>query len=193
MRDVVQSADLINQTLNGIYNEYENSYRDAASEYGFDSGPADIPYAYWHFLGIKYVGEDFVSILYNDIEYMGGAHPYSRFDAITIDCKTGREVSVLQLTGETEDCILAEISNKMGLEVTGTWDDIDYYLTDSEIVFFYRIPGKWEEVVLKVEEMGKKESCRNNIYCGSFLFLPGCGGHCIFCVSEDFLFFSWQV
>lgn len=109
-------------------------------------------------LSISYIGEDYVSILYNAVSYMGGAHPYSQFDGITIDCKTGEEVSASQLMGKSDDEILTEISNRMGLDIAGTWDEIDYYLTDSEIVFFYRMPGYWEDVVLERGEMNKQKT-----------------------------------
>ena len=43
---------------------------------------------------------------------------------------------------------MEEVSEKMGLEDTATWDDIDFYLTDSTIVFVYRVPDWWEDVVM---------------------------------------------
>lgn len=36
----------------------------------------------------------------------------------------------------------------MGLSGAAGWDDLDFYLTDTEIVFFYRVPNFWEEVRL---------------------------------------------
>lgn len=36
----------------------------------------------------------------------------------------------------------------MGLSDIATWEDIDFYLIDSTIVFFYRMPNFWEDVVL---------------------------------------------
>lgn len=52
------------------------------------------------------VGEDYISIKYNDISYMGGAHPYSYFDGITIDCETGKEITAAELLGKGSDEIL---------------------------------------------------------------------------------------
>ena len=83
---------------------------------------------------------------------MGGAHPYSRFDGITIDCKTGQQVSASQLLEKSDEEILTEISNEMGFDYIGTWDDVDFYLTDSTMVFFYRMPGYWDDVVLQREK-----------------------------------------
>lgn len=161
--DVLVNADLVNRTLQQIYEEYEASYIEEAEAYEFsaevyESGAeayesgAEAPYAYLHLLSLEYVGEDYVSMLYNDVSYMGGAHPYSRLDGITIDCKTGEQVLVSQLLGKSEEEILAEVSNAMGFDSVGTWEDIDFYLTDSAIVFFYRMPGFWEDVVLQREK-----------------------------------------
>ncbi len=147
--DGFPNAVSLNQTLQHIYDGYEDSYREAAEAYEGDKESLNTPFEYWRILSITYVGEDYVSILYNDVSYMGGAHPYSRFDGITIDCKTGEEVLASQFLEKSNEEILTEISDRMGLDVTGTWDDIDFYLTDSTIVFFYRVPGFWEDVVLR--------------------------------------------
>lgn len=153
--DTLSNAASINHTLQQIYDEYEKGYIEGAAEYQsgwFDGPPMNIPYAYWHILNLTYVGDDYVSIQYNDVSYMGGAHPYSWFDGITIDCKTGEQVSASQLLGKSDEEILTEISNTMGHDGVSTWDDVDFYLTDSSIVFFYRMPGFWEDVVLKRED-----------------------------------------
>lgn len=148
--DVLSNADLVNHTLQQIYEEYEASYIKDAEVY--ESGEEEPPYAYLHILSLEYVGEDYVSILYNDVYYMGGAHPYSCFDGITIDCKTGELVSASQLLGKSDEEILTEVGNEMGFDSVGTWEDVDFYLTNSEIVFFYRMPGYWEDVVLPREK-----------------------------------------
>ena len=93
------------------------------------------------------VGEDYISIKYNDISYMGGAHPYSYFDGITIDCETGKEITAAELLGKDSDEILQQVSDEMGLDTVASWDEVDFYLTDSTIVFFYRMPNYWEDVV----------------------------------------------
>lgn len=58
------------------------------------------------------------------------------FDGITIDCKTGDQIFASRFLDKSEDAILADISEKMTLDVVGTWDDIDFYITDDTIVFF---------------------------------------------------------
>lgn len=149
LNDTFPNSAVINGTLRQIYDKYEAQYVDTAEVYGdalYEN--ANIPYQFLHLINIYYVGEDYISILYNDVSYMGGAHPYSMFDGITIDCKTGNQIFASRLLDKSEDAILADISEKMGLDVVGTWDDIDFYITDDTIVFFYRIPNFWDDVIL---------------------------------------------
>ncbi|MGI6001001.1 MAG: hypothetical protein ACOX8J_08355 [Candidatus Merdisoma sp.] len=86
------------------------------------------------------VGEDYVSLRFNDVSYYGGANPDSCCDGITLNCETGELVTVSQITGISDTELLQEISSAMGLSGTAGWDDLDFYLTDTEIVFFYRVP-----------------------------------------------------
>ncbi len=146
----------VNAVLQKIYDDYEAQYLRTAEliESGFDEfdesagSTQATPYDYWQLVGLKYVGKDYISILYNDIPYMSNTHPYSRFDGITINCRTGKEVTASEFLEKSNEEILEEVSEKMGLEDTATWDDIDFYLTDSTIVFVYRVPDWWEDVVM---------------------------------------------
>lgn len=149
----------VNVTLEKIYDEYEAQYLRTGEliQSGFDefdeSAKPDsgTPYDYWQLVGLKYAGKDYISILYNDIPYMSNTHPYSRFDGITINCRTGKEVTASEFLEKSDQEILEEVSSKMGLADTATWDDIDFYLTDSAIVFIYRVPDWWEDVVIPRE------------------------------------------
>lgn len=146
----------VNASLQTMYDEYEAQYLRTAEliESGFDEfdesakATSDTPYDYWQLVGLKYAGKDYISILYNDIPYMSNTHPYSRFDGITINCRTGKEVKASEFLDKNDQEILEEVSRKMGLEDTATWDDIDFYITDSSIVFIYRVPDWWEDVVM---------------------------------------------
>ncbi len=144
VNDSFENADKINDTLQKIYDTYELSYRENAEA---ASGGFDTPYDSWHLLNLTLVGEDYISIEYNNISYMGGAHPYSYFDGITIDCKTGQEITATELLGKSSDEILRQVSDEMGMDTVASWDEVDFYLTDSTIVFFYRMPNYWEDVV----------------------------------------------
>ncbi len=146
----------VNTTLQKIYDDYEEQYLRTAEliESGFDEFEepvSGIPNDYWHLEGLKYVGKDYISILYNDIPYMSNTHPYSRYDGITINCRTGKQAVASDFLEKSNEEILEEVSDKMGLDEVGTWDDIDFYITDSAIVFFYRVPDWREDVVLPRE------------------------------------------
>lgn len=151
VNDTFENADKINDTLQKIYDECEQTYREDAevSKSGEYVGeePISTPYDYWHLLGLTLAREDYISIQYNNIDYMGGAHPYSHFDGITIDCRTGEEVLITELLGKSDEEILQQVSKEMGMDTVASWEDIDFYLTDSTIVFFYRMPNYWDDVV----------------------------------------------
>lgn len=151
VNDTFSHADAINATLQEIYDGYETIYKEEALEYQNEEpmGSPNTPYQAWYLQELTFVGDDYISILYNDISHMGGARAYSYFDAITIDCKTGKEVSASELLEVDDETILEKVSQEMGLDEIADWDDIDYYLTASDIVFFYRMPNYWEDVVWK--------------------------------------------
>lgn len=146
VKDTLENADKINSALQEIYKEYEITYSSEAENNPYAPEGVQVPYSFFHILRITYVGQDYISILYNDVCDMGGAHPYSRMDGITIDCKTGEQVLASQLVEKEDEEILKEVSDAMGFDSLGTWEDIDFYLTDSTIVFFYRMPGYWDDV-----------------------------------------------
>ena len=150
VNEAFENGDKINDTLQKIYDKHEQGYKKYAETRKEGSGSGEsgrTPYDWWHLLRLTFVGEQYISIVYNDIAYMGGAHPYSYFEGITIDCKTGEEVSSSELLGKSDEDILKQVSEEMGMDMVAFWDAIDFYLTDSKIVFFYRMPNYWDDVV----------------------------------------------
>lgn len=148
----------MNDTLQEFYDGYIKQYQETENFY-MEQGPESVeiteeqvPYSKLLFLGIQHIENDYVSLLFNDVTYMGGARPYSRYDAITIDCCTGREVTASEILMESNEVILEKISDLMGLDVVADWEDIDFYLQEDSIVFFYRMPGYWEDVILELRE-----------------------------------------
>lgn len=137
----------INDTLRTIYDAYETQYQQDADLYKTEESYPDVPYSRLHLLQLTYVGEDYVSILYNDIAYMGGAHPYSSLNGITIDCHTGKEAVASEILGKSDEEILKEVCENMGMNQTAEWGEVDFYLTDENIVFFYHQPMFWEDVI----------------------------------------------
>ena len=79
---------------------------------------------------------------------MGSATAYSFYDAITLDRHTGNEVSASKILEMSDSEILETVNELMGLDEDADLNDLDFYLEDKSIVFFYRIPGIWEDVVL---------------------------------------------
>ena len=150
------ASDMSEAAPNDIPETAPNDMPEAAPNDMSKAAPEDMQgdlqqdsseYAKWYLVQLAYAGEDYISLWYNDIAYMGGAHPYSYFDGITVSCRTGLEITAADILGTEEGEILRKVSEEMGLADTATWDDIDFYLTDSEIVFFYRMPGYWDDVV----------------------------------------------
>lgn len=152
VNDLFQNADKINNTLQKMYDDVEGTYREDAEIYmGLGEPleePINTPYDSLLFKKVAYGGDDYISLLFNDVSYMGGAHPYSYLEGVTIDCRTGEKVSASELLGKTDEEILQQVSKEMGMDVIATWEDIDYYITDTTIVFVYRMgPRYWEDVV----------------------------------------------
>ena len=142
----------MNDTLDRFYDDYLYQYQQTENWY-MEQGKQEmpegrVPYSELIFLGVQYVDNDYVSLLFNDVSYMGGAHPYSMFDAITIDRHTGEEVNASEVLKESDEEILEKVNDLMGLEADADWAELDFYLQKDKIIFFYRMPGYWEDVVL---------------------------------------------
>ena len=143
----------MNDTLKSFYDTYLQQYQETEDWY-IEQGEQElpegrVPYSELIFLGVQYVDLDYVSLLFNDVSYEGGAHPYSMFDAITLDRHSGKEVTAAEFLGESDEVILEKVSNLMGLSEVAGWEDIDFYLQGEKVVFFYRMPGYWDEVVME--------------------------------------------
>lgn len=142
----------MNDTLEKFYDEYLKQYlniQDWYMEQGKQELPnGNVPYSKLIFQGVQYVDYDYISLLFADVTYMGGATTYSVFDAITLDRHTGEEVRGSEILGESDTDILEKVNELMGLDETADWNELDFYLQKDKIVFFYRMPGFWDDVVL---------------------------------------------
>lgn len=141
--------EVLNETLQGYYASIRESYCSDSQIYIGDmaEGP-NTPYDSLLFQYFTYVGEDYISLVYNNVCYMGGAHPYSSFDGITINCSTGEMVEVNEFVDDSEEEIGKQLQNILGLD---SYDakEWDYYITESRVVFFYYDPKYWEMVETK--------------------------------------------
>ncbi|MGN0342016.1 MAG: hypothetical protein ACI4DO_04405 [Roseburia sp.] len=137
---------VLNETLQSYYDSIREGYCSDAEIYVGDEAEAgDTPYDSLIFQYFTYVGDDYISIVYNNVCYMGGAHPYSAFDGITIDCGTGEIVQVSNFVYETEDEIGEQLQNLLGLDYFDI-NEWDYYITEERVVFFYYNPLFWDSV-----------------------------------------------
>lgn len=141
---------VLNETLRTYYNSIEESYIKDSQVYttGTTEGNAAAPYDSLIFQYFTYVGDDYVSLVYNDVSYMGGAHPYSALDGITIDCTTGEMVPVQQFLDDSDKKIGEHLQQILGL-ASDTIDGWDYYITDISVVFFYYDPRYWDSVAAR--------------------------------------------
>ena len=143
---------IINETLQTYYNAKKETYHHDSETYDDESykdiPSGNIPFDSLIFYGITYVGDDFVSLLFNDVSYAGGAHPYSVVDGITIDCSTGEIVTVNRFIDDSDEVIEEQITAILG-EAVCNLKEWDYYITDKTVVFFYYDPRFWEWVATK--------------------------------------------
>lgn len=107
-----------------------------------------IPFDKLLFQGVTYVGDDYVSLLFNDVNW-GPAHPYSALDGVTIDRSTGEVVDVDRFIDDSGEEIEENIRAALGKEVVYDRETWDYYITEKEVVLFYHDPRFWEAVATK--------------------------------------------
>lgn len=140
---------VLNETLQAYYDSVEEGYKQDAQVYTdpFEEN-VNTPYDSLIFQYFTYVGEDYVSLVYNDVCYMGGAHPYSAWDGITIDCSTGEMVDVRQFLDDSDEEIGAQLQAILGMDDVSL-EEWDYYLSDTSVVFFYYDPRFWEPVAVR--------------------------------------------
>lgn len=140
---------VLNETLQAYYDSVEEGYKQDAQVYTdpFEEN-VNTPYDSLIFQYFTYVGEDYVSLVYNDVCYMGGAHPYSAWDGITIDCSTGEMVDVRQFLDDSDEKIGAQLQAIQGMDDVSL-EEWDYYLSDTSVVFFYYDPRFWEPVAVR--------------------------------------------
>lgn len=140
---------VLNETLRAYYDSVEEGYIPDSQVYEEPfEGSANTPYNSLIFQYITYVGEDYVSMVYNNVCYMGGAHPYTAMDGITMDCKTGEIVDVQRFLDESPEQIGEQLQAVLGMD-SASMEEWDYYLTENNVVFFYFDPRYWESVAVR--------------------------------------------
>lgn len=140
---------VLNETLQAYYDSVEEGYIQDSQVYTEPfEGNVDTPYNSLIFQYFTYVGEDYVSLVYNSVCYMGGAHPYSARDGITIDCKTGEIVPLQRFLDDSDEEIGRQLQAVLGMDAV-YMEEWDYYLSETSVVFFYYDPRYWESVATR--------------------------------------------
>lgn len=142
--------DLVNQTLQKLYDEKEAEYRSYCEDYLYDYEAEDDSVSFYLYLvSIPYVGEDYVSLIFNDIvTYVGAAHPASYFIPVTINVKTGEIVTPEEVLSMSWPEICASVGmNEQSEEEF--MEEYGFYLTDHTLTYKYRTSVFVEEIVIK--------------------------------------------
>ncbi len=148
----------VNETLQSIYSakalEYEAYYETKASKGGFVYPESEmIPQGEyeektWYLVRVTYVGEDYVSILFNEVTYWpGAAHPNSYFSPVTIKVESGEVMQAEEILGRTQ----AEVSREIYGDERLSTKDYGFYLYGEEVHFIYRFNRFVEEVIVPRE------------------------------------------
>lgn len=113
-----EKYNLVNQTLQKIYDEKEVEYRIYCEEnieyFELDESISNEnqrkDYVKWFLVSIPYVGEDYVSLLFNDmVYYAGAAHPLTYFSPVTISVETGEIVTAEEILNKSWSEICATV------------------------------------------------------------------------------------
>ncbi len=147
----------VNDTLQNIYENKESEY----IEYYESNGPLiynddysaeykDYEENIWFLVNLTYVCDDYVSILFNDVDYWpGSAHPMSCFSPVTIDVNTGEIVDVEDILGYTWSELSQELYED---EYWLNSDEYGFYLVGEEVHFIYRFNYFVDEIVVPRED-----------------------------------------
>lgn len=152
--------DLVNQTLQRIYAEQENQYQafcmeridDYEVDESIENESQSINYVAWFLVDIPYIGDDYVSILFNDIEYdAGAAHPLSYFSPVTISMKTGEIVTAKDVLNMSWDEIWSHIKTETEITYESEEEfnkEYGFYLTNHTLTYLYRTNFYVEPIVI---------------------------------------------
>lgn len=150
-------AETVNRTLSDIYEDFaksedafgkerrNNTAEDYESGMGVEEGKL-------LFSKLTYADEKYCSICFNNVAYMGGAHPYTYQVSYTIDSQTGEILDAEDILGKSKEDIMAENPQLQSWENSS--DEIygygSYYLTKDNLVFYRGfLDLEYEEVCVK--------------------------------------------
>lgn len=143
--DTAGKYSSVNKTLQQIYLDQEQAYQSYCSneiknyivDETIENKAQQINYIAWFFNGIQYAGDDYVSLLFNEIQYSAGsAHPSSCFSPVTIDVKTGKTVTPEDVLNKSWDAIKADIQTTENEKDFNA--DYGFYLTQHTLTYIHR-------------------------------------------------------
>ena len=127
----------LNEALQIYYDSVKAFFDHVSTLYEEETGEeADIPNNRLNFLYFTYLGEDYVSMVFEQVKYFRGDSVSSK-NGIIIDCATGELVSAEQLIGDPEEEIGSQIKNLLGLEEYES-SSFGNFLTEDSVVYFQR-------------------------------------------------------
>lgn len=127
----------LNETLQIFYDSVKAFFDHVSTLYEGETGEeGDISNNRLNFLYFTYLGDDYVSMVFEQVKYFRGDSVSSK-NGITIDCATGELVPAEQLIGDSEEEIGSQIKNLLGLEEYES-GSFDYFLTEDSVVYFQR-------------------------------------------------------
>lgn len=137
---------VVNKVLQQIYAQIESEYEEEAERYigsyeldsSIENEAQKINYCEYICNGLLYVGDDYVSLLFNNCIYWeGAAHPYSYFDPVTINVRTGEIVTPEEVLGIDWETIREQ--GNIGMEDEEVFsEEYGFYITDRKLVYIYR-------------------------------------------------------
>ena len=144
---------VLNEALQAYYDSVEEAYIQDSQVYAKPcEGNINTPYNSLIFQYFTYVDKDYVSLVYNNVSYIGSAHPYSARDGM-IDCMTSKIVAIQQFLDNSDEKIGEQLQSVLGMD-SASFDEWDYYLSKTSIVFFIMIQDSGNQ--WRHEECDKK-------------------------------------
>jgi hypothetical protein len=142
----------VNDTLRNIYEAKEAEYKEYYASYGpliyYEDYPVEVKdyeEDIWYMVNLTYVGDDYISIIFNDVDYYpGAAHSMSYFSPVTIDVNTGEIADVGDILG----CTWSELSQELFGSGKLNSDDYGFYLLGEDVHFIYRFSHFVDEIVV---------------------------------------------
>jgi hypothetical protein len=144
----------VNETLKDIYNKKELEYQ----EYGEGERLLWIDYidyeeTIWYLHELTYVGEDYVSFLFNQ-EWTQAIAILPYYTTVTIDVQTGEIVDLEDILG----CTWSELSQELFGSGELNSDDYAFYLFGEDVHFIYRTNYWVDEIVVRRETEDQEDT-----------------------------------